>query len=149
MYPVDKEFSVWDAAPPLYEAELFGDCNGECYSAAFEPFAFREGTEVFRRGGSPARVWILTSGRGVLNGTAEGKPGRRVEPGEIVGLTESLADMPYMSTFRTSSACEGRSIGREEFEIWLQARPQLALKVLNVLSRNYLSTFRRLADEGL
>jgi CRP-like cAMP-binding protein len=135
--------------PPIHARELFGESPVDWPAGTYVPFSLPEGVEICHTGVEPPRIWIITAGTAVVSETDDTRKRRNVEPDEVLGLTETLAGLPSTTTILTSSPCEGRSIGLEELAALFQARPELAVRMLSVLSRVYVSTYRRLIDMRL
>ena len=95
---------------------------------------------VFEQGSSEARVWSLVSGSAVYSRyTSDGERSvvRLARPGEVFGLTETLARIPFDGTLRTISSCVCREMDHESLVAILERRPQIRQRMLAMLAKTY------------
>ena len=127
--------TIFRTMPPIFSDDLFDradkieqlELQRHVVTSSFGP-----NEAVFKQGASPANVLIMRSGTAVLS--------RRpfdhiVCAGQVVGLTETLARIPFDTTLRTVSACTFERIDHDDLIALLHARPKILHRMLDVLSR--------------
>lgn len=109
-----------------------------------------EGSRVlFRQGESPDALYILEDGEATLTMTSvTGKNilAMQAGAGSLLGLPGLIGNLPYTLTAVAREGARISVLGREEFTGMMQACPQLALKVLQVLAAEVSSARRALSD---
>ena len=110
---------------------------------------FRFDETVFQQGSAPADVWRIVKGTVVLsrcNSNCEPVFARIVRHGEILGLTETLAQVPLEATLRTVSSCVCEQMDRHGLAKLIQRRPRIRQRILAVLAENYGDALARAAN---
>ena len=123
-------------------AFLAGDLFGNLSRAATDSLLavkdekkFAENETIFLNGQSPAGIYILAEGEAlVLHHGVE--PVHLIKPGEILGLPETLANLPSRVVVRTVSACRFEFIRREAFLDFLRVEPDTCFHLLRMLGTN-------------
>ena len=98
---------------------------------------------------TPGKVWIIEDGRAVLTMpvTPTRKPLVRITaPGDVIGVTETLACVPFRSSLRTLTPCTFQVLDHDSFLGFLRSRPDVGRKLLDTLSREYIDALQQLAD---
>ena len=98
---------------------------------------FAGGEIIFNDGVVPREVLILREGTAeVFSKDAEGKirAMRPLEPGEVIGLTESIAGVPFKTSLRAVTDCRFESFEIREFIGLLRERDDLLLNLLQRLA---------------
>lgn len=101
---------------------------------------FRFDELVFEQCSSEAMVWTLVSGSAVYSRyTQDREPSavRVARAGEVFGLTETLARVPFDATLRTISACVCRKLDHESLVEVIRRRPNIRQRVLLLLAETY------------
>ena len=106
---------------------------------------FQKG-ESFSASGKSARCfYILQKGQAQLlpneNQTVN-QPIRLIEQDEIIGLTETIADIPFEVKVKTITPCVFEIIEREDFIRFLYDEPEVCFRLLRTLSLNYQKFYR-------
>jgi CRP-like cAMP-binding protein len=79
------------------------------------------------------KVQLLLNGKDVI---------QFIEPDEIFGLTEAIANLPYEMNAETSSTCLCECIGREEFIRFLQTEPEVCFRLVQMLGLNLQKSYQ-------
>lgn len=111
------------------------------------PFPCGKDCVLFRQGEPPTGLYILRAGKVTLS--MDGTRGDTVMcveigAGSLLGLPGLLGDHPYSMTARAHEGAQVHYIGRAEFTALMQAAPQLAFKVLQVLAAEVRTARRAL-----
>ena len=111
--------------------------------------SFEANKLVFEEGLAPAKVWIIEDGRAVL--TMPVTPSRKplvriISPGDVLGVTETLACVPFRSSLRTLTPCTFQAMDHDSFLGLLRNRPEVGRKLLDTLSHDYIEALQQLAD---
>jgi len=142
-------------ACPHREDRLF--CNlppaalkklAEITSAASYP----KGATLFVEGQNPRGVFIVCTGRVKLStSSADGKTLilRVADPGEVLGLAESLSGKAYQATADVLDPAQANFIAREEFLRFLRDHGEAALRVAQQLSEDYHAALSEMRTIGL
>jgi CRP/FNR family cyclic AMP-dependent transcriptional regulator len=109
---------------------------------------------VFEEGQRAAGIFIVCSGQIKLSSTS--RDGRTMilkiaVPGDVLGLTATLNDLPYEVTAETLEPCRIRSVRRRDFLDFLAQFGQVSRQAAQVIAREYHEVFldaRRLALSG-
>lgn len=102
--------------------------------------AYRFNQPIFEQGSAPAAVFTIVTGVGVLSRVdVNGAPlfARVVHPGEILGVTETLAGIPFDATLRAMSRCACQRMDQRGLLTLLRRRPLIRQRILHVLAANY------------
>jgi len=113
---------------------------------------FPKGAVLFVEGQSPRGVFMLCTGRVKLTTcSSDGKAiiTRIAESGEVLGLSATVSDKPYMATAETLVPCQVNFIRREDFLQFLKDSGTACLRVSEHLSRNYHNAFEQVRSLGL
>ena len=116
-------------------------------------------TSVYPKGtmlcleGQPARgVYVLCTGKAKLSTTSsDGKTIilRIAEPGEVLGLTAAVANMPYEATVETLEQTQANFISLSDFTRFLQEYPEVGMKVAHQLTHNCRCAYSEIRSLGL
>ena len=105
---------------------------------------YNQGQTIFARDIIPAEVLIVTYG------TAELRCGsdiRTVSPGEVLGLTETLAEAKYCDTLTAVTDCETNVISRDDLIWYLRNTPEACYRSLEAVAENlHLARDRAMGD---
>ena len=141
---------IYPCMPPLRAGDLFISLSfgGRIRLADQSDLRlFSKGSKIFEANSAAARVWILKWGKAHLrfpNAFGDGTVPRLAFPGEVFGLTETLAQMPYGATLIAGSVCAFSSIHHNELTELLRNEPMFRRKLLGVLSENYINAYNKL-----
>ena len=102
---------------------------------------------MFSVGTAPARVWIVSGAARLFfaSGRFARSSSRLTQSGELIGLSETLAETPYNATLKAVSRCECLIITRDELIAMLQQDAMMRESLLIDLARHVndaLETFR-------
>jgi CRP/FNR family cyclic AMP-dependent transcriptional regulator len=109
---------------------------------------------VFEEGQRAAGIFVVCSGQIKLAATS--RDGRTMilkiaVPGDVLGLTATLNDLPYEVTAETLEPCQIRSVRRRDFLEFLSHYGDVSRQAAQVIAREYHEVFldaRRLALSG-
>lgn len=113
---------------------------------------FPKGAVLFVEGQSPRGVFMLCGGRVKLTtSSSDGKAiiTRIAEGGEILGLSATVSDRPYMATAETLIPSLVTFIKREDFLQFLKENGTASLRVSEHLSNNYHDALEQVRSLGL
>ena len=97
---------------------------------------YERGQTIFARDVVPAEVLVITKGNAELEcGSATGET-RTVAPGEVLGLTETLAEAKYCDTLTAITDCETNVISRDDLIWYLRHTPEACYRSLEVVAEN-------------
>src|ERR1700730_13135340 len=142
-------------ACPIREEHLF--CNlslpavqklNEIKSTAIYP----KSAVLFIEGQLPRGVFVLCAGRAKLS--ASSQDGKTVilkisEPGDVLGLNAAISNRPYEVTAEMLEPGQPNFITRVALLQFLREHGEVALRVVEQLSRNYYSAFEEIRMLGL
>ena len=137
--------------PIFHSDDLFGNADEVERSEIERLFVeqtFRFDEMVFERR-REASIWSIVSGSAVYSRcTSDGEPSvvRIARPGEVFGLTETLARIPFDASLRTISSFVCRRMDHESFVGIFQRRPPLRQRVLAVLAEKYCTALANAAN---
>ena len=97
---------------------------------------YNQGQTIFARDVIPAEVLVLTKGSAELRRGDAGGDCREVEPGEVLGLTETLAEAKYCDTLTAITDCETSVISRDDLIWYLRNTPEACYRSLEVVAEN-------------
>ena len=105
---------------------------------------FHEGETFFSAGEMPCRVYVLREGaaRIVLNTAQNLTASRSIEPNEIVGLTETMANLPYEIKAEAVTSCLCECIRREDFIRFLHDEPEVCFRLVETLGLNLQKAYK-------
>ena len=98
---------------------------------------YPRGAVLFAQGESPRGLYIFCSGRAKLSSNSKDGQSitfRRVERGEVVGLSNVISNEPYLASAETLEPSQVSFIPRLPFLQFLRANPDVALSVSKHLS---------------
>jgi len=113
---------------------------------------YPRGAVLFVEGQSPRGVFMLCNGRVKLTTcSSDGKAiiSRIAEAGEVLGLSATVSDRPYMATAETLVPCQVNFISRDDFLRFLKENGTACLRVSEHLSNNYHIAFEQVRSLGL
>jgi CRP/FNR family transcriptional regulator, cyclic AMP receptor protein len=116
------------------------------------PIAYPEGSILFLEGQAPRGVFVLCKGRVKLSLSAnDGKTLilKLAEPGEVLGLSATVAGKPYELSAETMDTCQVNFVKRDDFLRFLKLHVEVCYKVAEQLSKKYNSTCQELRSLGL
>jgi CRP-like cAMP-binding protein len=115
------------------------------------PRRFRRGHALFHQGGASDRVVVLLSGRvKVSTVTQEGKEIVLAfrGPGDLLGELSAIDGEPRSATVEAVEAVEALAISASDFRSFLIAHPEVALLLLQMLSRRLRDADRKRVEYG-
>ena len=91
---------------------------------------------IFKAGERPSRVWIVSGTARLFfpSGRFARSTSRLTPPGELIGLSETLAQTPYNATLKAISRCECLIITRDELIAMLEQDKLLRESLLEELA---------------
>ena len=113
---------------------------------------YPKGAALFFEGQSPRGVYLLCRGRVKLSVcSADGRVLilRIIEPGELLGLSAAVSDLPYKSTAEAIEPCQVSFVRREDFLRYLGEHGEVCFKIAELLSRNYHAACMQIRSLGL
>ena len=97
---------------------------------------YNQGQTIFARDVVPGEVLVLTRGTAELKcGDGAGST-RTVDAGEVLGLTETLAEAKFCDTLTAISDCETNVISRDDLIWFLRHTPEACYRSLEVVAEN-------------
>lgn len=128
---------------PFFADRLFCGLSpktSETFSCIKQTRRFPKNVFICKSENMPLCLYLLVEGEAQMSlnsNFADQKTVRSVEQHEILGLTENLANLPYRASVRTLSPCIFESIKREDFLEFIYYEPQICLRLLQILGKNY------------
>lgn len=116
------------------------------------PATYPKGAMLFLERQSARGVFILCAGHVKLStSSADGKTLilRIAEPGDLLGLSATIADRPYEVTADVIEPTQVNFISRTDFLAFLREHGEAALRVAQELSETYHSAFAEMRTIGL
>lgn len=113
---------------------------------------YPKGTLLCLEGQPPRGIYVLCTGRAKLSTTsAEGKSIilRIAEPGEVLGLTAAVSNSPYEATIETMEPSQANFISQADFVHFLEAFPDVGMKVAQQLTHNCKCAYTEIRALGL
>jgi CRP/FNR family transcriptional regulator len=113
---------------------------------------YPKGTLLCLEGQPPRGIYVLCTGRAKLSTTsAEGKSIilRIAEPGEVLGLTAAVSNSPYEATIETMEPSQANFISQADFVHFLEAFPDVGMKVAQQLTHNCKCAYTEIRSLGL
>lgn len=139
----------------LREDRLFCDLPPDCLKALQAMKAtsvYPKGTMLCLEGQPPRGIFVLCTGRAKLSTTsAEGKSIilRIAEPGEVLGLTAVVSNVPYESTVETLEPSQANFIPQAEFLRFMKENSEIGMKVAQQLTHNCRCAYNEIRSLGL
>lgn len=150
MLSIERAISIFPHSSPLGIGDLYGrlTATGKKHlDKAVRVSEFDAGDIVYERNSAADKVWIMISGRAnLLYPYKDGHAARAIRPGDACGLTETLAQLPYMATLKSLSPSSFRSINRADLIKILREEPEYREAFLVALARNYLDAYKKLSS---
>jgi CRP/FNR family transcriptional regulator, cyclic AMP receptor protein len=112
------------------------------------------GAKLFTEGDSARNVFIMCGGQAKISSTSrDGKTMilKIAGPGDVLGLSAVLADVPYEVTSEAIEPCQVKAIRKQEFVDFLAKHGIASMHAAQSLSAEYLTVFhdaKRLALSG-
>lgn len=122
------------------------------FEAISRATVYPKGVMLFVEGQPPQGVFVLCEGRVKLSTTSVA--GKTViiavtEPGEVLGLSATVSDLPYEVTAEALSPSQVNFIKRDDFLRFLADNGQVCLRVAQHLSRNYHTAYDQVRSLAL
>jgi CRP/FNR family transcriptional regulator len=111
----------------------------EAFDHLRQTTSYPEGSIIFAEGQQPRGVYLLRQGRAKLVLDLSSKRERFVriaEPGEVLGLSATIAEEPYEISVEALTPCRVDFISRKEFSRLLHAHPEVCFRVVQLLGQN-------------
>ncbi len=102
---------------------------------------FPKGARLFAAGDMPCCIYLLVKGKAQLF-PDDKNIAQFIEPDEIFGLTEAIANLPYEANAETLTPCLCECIGREEFISFLQTEPKVCFRLAQILGLNLQKSYQ-------
>jgi CRP-like cAMP-binding protein len=87
-------------------------------------------------------IYVLVKGQAQLISNDEGV--RRLEPNEILGLTETIDHLPFEMSIVTITLCRFEFIEREDFFRFLRDEPEVCFRLAQMLALNLQKSYQLL-----
>ena len=113
---------------------------------------FPKGAVLFFEGQSPRGVFVICRGRIKLStSSAEGKAliTQIASPGDLIGLSATIADKPYEVTAEALEPCTVNVIRRDDFLAFVAEHAEACFKVAQQLGNDYQAAFEKARTIGL
>lgn len=113
---------------------------------------YPKGTMLCLEGQPPRGIFVLCTGRAKLSTTsAEGRSIilRIAEPGEVLGLTAVVSNVPYEATVETLEPSQANFIPQTDFLRFMEENPEIGLKVAHQLTHNCHCAYNEIRSLGL
>lgn len=110
---------------------------------------YKPGEYVFWEGDAPEWFYIVAEGRiKVLKHSSQGKEFiiAFFEPGEMFGEVAVFEDKPYPASAQAAIETTVLGIKKKDFLSFFEARPQVALRIINILGGRLRDAQSRLSD---
>ena len=114
--------------------------------------SYPKGATLFVEGQNPRGVFIVCTGRVKLStSSADGKTLilRVADPGEVLGVAETLSGKPYQATADVLDPTQANFIPRGDFLSFLREHGEAALRVAQQLSEDYHLALSEMRTIGL
>jgi CRP/FNR family transcriptional regulator, cyclic AMP receptor protein len=114
--------------------------------------AYPKGAVLFVEGQAPRGIFVLCKGRVKLSiCSTEGKTLilKMAEPGEVLGLSATVAGKPYELRAETMDPCQINFVKRDDFLRFLKEHSDACLRVAEQLSAKYNSACHEIRALGL
>jgi CRP-like cAMP-binding protein len=110
---------------------------------------FQAGESIFWEGDTPELFYVITEGNvKVVKHSSQGKEFiiAFFGPGEMFGEVAVFENKPYPASTQAVTGTEVLGIKRADFSAFLASRPQVALRIINVLGERLRDAQSRLSD---
>ena len=104
---------------------------------------------LFRQGDAPLGVYILLKGEATLTMTAQSGEtilSTQAVANSLLGLPGLIGNQPYTLTAVAHIGAQLNFVSRDEFTALMQSRPQLSLKILQVIAAELRSARHALLE---
>jgi len=146
-----NEFSLPWFGGPIWAKRLTSDLDQESkqsLNSISSRRQYKKGQTILTADAVPNEILVLEKGTAEIE-SAELDPKRRMALiGEVIGMTEILADVDYSITLTATSDCEVKVIPREDLITFLRSTPEASFRSLEVIA-DKLETSRRRAVENV
>lgn len=135
---------------PLLADDLFRDLSQESLESLNkikETKQFRKGFSFFSGGEMPRRIYLLREGKAQIFLNDRSKDiqiERLIEPNEIFGLIETIANPPYETNAETITLCTCECFEREDFISFLRNEPEVCFRLVKLLGLNLQKSYKLL-----
>lgn len=122
------------------------------FNSLMLPTIYPKRTTLFVEGQSSRGIYILCQGRVKLSTcSSDGKMMilSIAEPGEILGLSATISDLPYEVTAEALESCQANFVRKTHFINFLNEHVDACLSVAQQLSRNYHRAYSQIRSLGL
>jgi CRP-like cAMP-binding protein len=149
MLLIHRNISPFSEATPFFTNDLpapFGPGVGEDVLLQFTSKHFPVGSTIIERDSVGSALWILTAGHAsvIHGGKSEWAVSRPARVGEVFGLTEVLAELPYAATVRAMSPCSCVMVEGVELRGLLAASAPFRRALMGRLSRGYIAAYKKI-----
>jgi CRP/FNR family transcriptional regulator len=124
----------------------------EAFDAITTSNLYPKGAVLFVEGQPPRGIYVLCRGRIKLSmSSSDGKTItlRIIQPGEVIGLSATVSNLPYPVTAETLEPCQANFARREDFLELMRQQSDLCFGVARHVSERYQSAFVRIRSVGL
>jgi CRP-like cAMP-binding protein len=97
---------------------------------------YEKGQTIFARDSIPAEILFVKKGNAELECGDQAGRTREVAVGEVIGLTEALAEAKYCDTLTAKTDCEMSVISRDDLIWYLRNTPEACYRSLEVVAEN-------------
>jgi CRP/FNR family transcriptional regulator len=106
---------------------------------------FTQSETIFSSGEMPSCVYVLVDGQIKLTSFDEKKKERMtrlVEPHEMIGVTESMTNLPYKMNAQAATKCRVDCINNKDFIQFLEQQPEVCFRLLKTLGINLQENYK-------
>lgn len=131
---------------PISADKLFSDLTEKSRASLAlikQTKQFCQGENFFSAGDTARRFFVLCEGEARLrfrDRRNEITIVRSIKRNEIVGLTETIADLPYETQAESVTFCRCECIRREDFIRFLRDEPEIGLRLVRMLGLSLQKT---------
>lgn len=124
----------------------------QAFDAVSTATAYPKDVMIFMEGQMPQGIYVLCSGRVKLS-TSSGD-GKTViievaEPGEVLGLSATVSEIPYEVTAEAIEICQVNFVRKDDFLRFLSENGEACLRVAQHLSRTYHTAYEQVRSLAL
>jgi CRP/FNR family transcriptional regulator len=108
---------------------------------------FPAGTIIVADGEPSQGIFVLNHGQAELNLNPKGRRGQRariVGPGEVLGLSATIANEPYEVTLESVTTCRTDFIPRDDFLRFLHEQPEACFRVVQLLGQTLHESYEQI-----
>lgn len=113
---------------------------------------YPKGALLCLEGQPPRGIFVLCTGRAKLSTTSTGGKSiilRIAEPGEVLGLTSVVENIPYEATIETLEPTQANFISRADFIRFIEQHSEVGMKVAHQLTHNCKCAYDEIRSLGL